>query len=164
MQNFNLPVRALLRKIKTGQYGSRKSNLKKVFISVRHVTSGRCCDLLVARVAISSIKSVVLEWKRALKNYKNIVTIFVDEESSFKAEANRWMGPGARKSHKSAKMFYINCAEKEGKKLCKKYKQNPKPTTMQYWREGLFYKEFHREETPKAGFIRYKLYLLLAGC
>ena len=62
------------------------------------------------------------------------------------------MGPGARKSHKSAKMFYINCAEKEGKKLCKKYKQNPKPTTMQYWREGLFYKEFHREETPKAGF------------
>ena len=94
---------------------------------------------------------MISEWKRALKNYKNIVTIFVDEESSFKAEANRWMGPGARKSHKSAKMFYINCAEKEGKKLCKKYKQNPKPTTMQYWREGLFYKEFHREETPKSG-------------
>ena len=101
---------------------------------------------------VQTIQPVILEWKRALKNYKNIVTIFVDEESSFKAEANRWMGPGARKSHKSAKMFYINCAEKEGKKLCKKYKQNPKPTTMQYWREGLFYKEFHREETPKAGF------------
>lgn len=113
--------------------------------------------VLMCLVAILTIKLVVLEWKRALKNYKNIVTIFVDEESSFKAEANRWMGPGARKSHKSAKMFYINCAEKEGKKLCKKYKQNPKPTTMQYWREGLFYKEFHREETPKAGFISSRL-------
>ena len=64
-------------------------------------------------------------------------------------ESNRWIGGGARKSHKSAKMFWINCAEKEGKKICKKYKQVPKPTSIQYWREGLFYKEFHREESPK---------------
>ena len=89
------------------------------------------------------------EWKRTLANYKNVVSIFVDNEASYKKQANLWIGAGARKAHKSAKMFWINCAEKEGKKICKKYKQHPAPTNIQYWREGLFYKEFHRQETPK---------------
>ena len=84
-----------------------------------------------------------------MKNYKNVVSIFASSEQAYKKEANNWLGPGGRKAHKSAKMFWIDCSDKETKKICKKYKQQPNPTTVQYWREGLFYKEFLREETPK---------------
>lgn len=47
----------------------------------------------------------------------------------------------------SAKMFWINCGEKEGAKICKKLKVNPKPATIQYFRQQKLYKEFLREET-----------------
>ena len=80
------------------------------------------------------------EWKRSLKNYKNIVSIFAASEAAYKKEANNWVGPGGRKAHKAAKMFWIDCSDKEAKKICKKYKQQPNPINVQYWREGLFYK------------------------
>ena len=45
-------------------------------------------------------------------------------------------------------MFWINCGDKEGGKICKKIKVNPKPITIQYYKQENFYKEFLREETP----------------
>ena len=84
----------------------------------------------------------IKEWKRTLKNYKNVVSIFAASETAYKKEANAWLGPGGRKAHKAARMFWIDCSDKETAKICKKYKQQPDPVNVQYWREGLFYKVF----------------------
>ncbi|CAG0899562.1 unnamed protein product [Cyprideis torosa] len=95
------------------------------------------------------------DFKKILKTRKNVLVLFADSQKS----GERLLGvcrEVALAIKGSGSILYVNCANSDSKKLCKKIKVNPNPVELKHYKDGEFHKDYDRREDvkPMINFMR----------
>lgn len=83
------------------------------------------------------------EWKKLLKTHTNVLALFTSGDKpvasflpTFNKVADSVRGKGT--------LVSVDCATKEGKKLCKNLKIKPSPFLLKHYKDGSYHKDYDR--------------------
>uniref|UniRef100_H2Z5S1 Thioredoxin domain-containing protein n=1 Tax=Ciona savignyi TaxID=51511 RepID=H2Z5S1_CIOSA len=88
-------------------------------------------------------------FKKLLRTKTNVLVLFAESESAASKSFDVF-GETGKKSKGTATLAWVNCADKEGKKLCKKQKAKPSPTEIQHYKDGEFSSIYDRRFSVKS--------------
>ncbi|CAK8672303.1 unnamed protein product [Clavelina lepadiformis] len=94
-------------------------------------------------------------FKKLLRTKTNVLVMFADNEKSAEKKFTIY-GEAALASKGTATLAWIDCSNKEGKKICKKQKANPAPVEIQHYKDGEFSAIYERKFSVKSivGFLK----------
>jgi len=83
-------------------------------------------------------------FKKLLRTKTNILTLFAKDEKTATKQF-KVLGEAAVKAKGIGTLAWINCSQKEGKKLCKKYKQGMSGADLVHFKDGEFSSVYDRK-------------------
>ena len=103
--------------------------------------------LLLAGTAAGLKHSLIVsdhkDWKKLLKTRTNVLALFASGEkqvgdflSIYDRVAKKIMGKGT--------LVFVDCSNKDGRKLCKNLKVKPDPFVLKHYKDGSFHKDYDR--------------------
>ncbi|KAH8274021.1 hypothetical protein KR044_008102 [Drosophila immigrans] len=103
--------------------------------------------LVAAKTKLSAVQDDIADYKdfkKLLRTKNNVLALYV---SSAKAAATelKVFREAAETIRGTGTMLYVDCANQEKKKLCKKLKVSPEPYALRHYKDGDFHKDYDRQ-------------------
>jgi len=114
--------------------------LLQVFITLSHCKKQNEGVKLIQKIADTKA------FKKLLRTKKNVMTLFAKDEKTATKQFSL-LGEVALKAKGIGTLAWINCNDKDGKKLCKKYKYGTTSYDLVHFKDGEFSSVYDRKMT-----------------